>query len=90
MTKRPPFTDRETLLAWLNAFSPADRVHVARLLGDTKTTGALAAAADATVYDMTRDATAAAVAEQLELSVKQVRRAVEQHAARMRAQTAAD
>jgi hypothetical protein len=45
----------------------------------------LAAAADATIYGMTRDASQASVAAQLGLTPKQVKRAVEQHAVRLRA-----
>lgn len=79
-----PFTDHDTLMTWLAALSDADRVRTARLLGDTKTTGEMARLADATVFELTRHATAPAVAQQLGLSIKQVRRAVENHAARQR------
>lgn len=72
-------------MTWLNELSEVDRIRVARLLADTRTIRELADAADATVYELTRTATAAAVAERLGLSAKQVKRAVEQHAARLRA-----
>lgn len=87
---RPPFTDHDSLMTWLAALPEPDRVRTARLLGNTQTTRDLAAAADATVYEMTRQATASAVAAQLGLTVKQVRRAVENHSARQRARAVAD
>jgi hypothetical protein len=84
MATLPPRTV-EDLLAWLDELPPLERVHLARLLADTKTTRDLAAAGDATIHALTREATAAAVAEQLGLSAKQVKRAVEQHYSRLRA-----
>lgn len=84
MARRAPFTDLDTLIAWLNALTPADQVRTARLLADTRTSRDVAAVADATVYEMTRDDPAPAVAQRLGLTVKQVRRAVENHAARQR------
>jgi hypothetical protein len=79
VTKRPPFTDLPTLLAWLNDLSPVDRVRVARVIGDTKTIGAVAPVADAVVYDMTRTASREEVAARLGTSVRAVQRAVSNH-----------
>jgi hypothetical protein len=61
---------------------PADRGWIARLLGDTNTTRNLTAIADAVVYDMTRDASRADVAEQLGTTVWAVQRAVSTHIVR--------
>jgi hypothetical protein len=73
------------LRTWLGEFPPAERVHLARLLADTRTIGELAAIADATIYELTRDASSTDVAQQLGLSAKQVKRAVEQYYTRARA-----
>jgi hypothetical protein len=75
----------DDLRAWLDGLQPAERVHLARLLADTRTAGELAAMADATIYELTRHARSVDVAGQLGLSERQVRRAVEQHCARARA-----
>lgn len=64
---------------------PGDRVHLIRLLADTKTTGELAAIGDATIAELFATRTAAQTARELGLTVKQVRRAIEQHRARQRA-----
>lgn len=84
MATIPPRTV-DDLLAWLWELAPAERVHLARLLGNTKTAGAVAAVGDATIHALTRATAAAEVADQLDLSAKQVKRAVEQHFARQRA-----
>jgi hypothetical protein len=88
MTTRPPFRDRDELLRWLDGMRPADLVHTGRLLGEGVTARAVAARADQAIYEMTRTASQAAVAAELGLSAKQVKRAVEQHAARLRAEAA--
>ena len=78
MTRRP-FTDLPTLVAWLEDLPPVERIHIGRLLADTKTTGEVARVADAVVYEMTRTASRAEVAEQLGSSVSNVQRAVSNH-----------
>lgn len=83
-----PFSTREDLIAWLDTLPPADRVATCRMLGDTHTTGALAALADATVYAATRTGRAERVAADLDLTVQQVNRAVRNHNARARAAAA--
>jgi hypothetical protein len=80
-----PIRTREELTAWLDQLSPADRVATCRLLADTHTTGALSALADAAVYEATRHDKAAAVAEQYDLTPRQVQRAVANHNERVRA-----
>lgn len=81
MTRRAPFTNLPTLTAWLRELRPIERIRVARLLGDTKTTRELAAIADATVYEMTRTASRADVADELGTTVRAVQRAITNHIA---------
>lgn len=82
MSRRAPFTDLPSLLAWLDELRPADRVHLARLLADRATTGDLARYADATVYEMTRAASREAAAMELDMSVRAIQRAITNHIAR--------
>lgn len=72
-------------MTWLDQLTPADRVTVCRLLADRGTVGTLAALADATVYDATRSAKAAEVADAYGLTGRQVQRAVASHNERQRA-----
>lgn len=74
---------------WLADLPARKRVHVARLLADTRTARELAVLADETVAELFEHGTADQVAEQLDLSVAQVRRAIAQHRARQRRQEAA-
>lgn len=81
MTRRPPFTDLPSLITWLGELRPPERVQIARLLGDTVTGRELARLADATVYEMTRNASRAEVAAELGTTVRAVQRAVTNHIA---------
>lgn len=71
-------------MAWLDQLTPADRVTVCRLLADRSTYGTLAALADATVYEATRGAKAAEVAQAYGLTARQVQRAVANYNERMK------
>ncbi len=73
----------EDVLAWLDDMPAADAVRLARLLTDANTTKALAAAADRRVYAMTREMTAAKVAQELDTSLKSVRKAAERERDRL-------
>ncbi len=81
MTRRVPFTDLASLTAWLGELRPADRIHTARLIADTKTRGEMVRLANAEIYERTRDATTAQVAEQLGITERAVKRAVSEHRA---------
>ena len=81
---KSPFTDLDALLAALAALPPVERVHACRLLTVHETVSAIAALADATVYEMTRTATTPVVAEELGTTVRSVRRAVTTYLERTR------
>jgi hypothetical protein len=87
MTRRAPFNDLASLLTWLDELRPTDRVHVARLLADTRTSRELARFADATVYDMTRTASRVDTAAELGTTVRAVQRAITNHIARTGAES---
>ncbi len=74
--RRAPFHDLAELLAWLNALPPPERIHTARLLADRRTAATIGAMADGLVYEMTRAATHAEVAQQLSITPRSVRSAV--------------
>lgn len=78
------FTDLDELVRWLSELPPAERVRTCRLLADGATTAVVAQLADATIYRMTRESTAAAVAEELDITLRQVQRAVANHRERER------
>ncbi len=76
-------TDRETFLRALDAglacLPPADRVRAARLLADRSTSAHVSDGTDALVYQLTRSATYAQVAEQLGVAEPTVAKAVKRH-----------
>lgn len=81
MTRRVPFADLASLVAWLGELRPGDRIHTARLIADTKTRGEMVKLANAEIYERTRDATNADVAKELGITERAVKRAVSEHRA---------
>ncbi len=76
VTRRAPFTDLASLKAWLDELRPADRVRIARLISDAKTRAEMVKLADTEIYERTRDATNAAVAAELGITERIVKRAI--------------
>jgi hypothetical protein len=71
--------DRDDLLMWLRALPPLERARLARALADTETTQAIAKVGDEAVYELTRAATWAEVAELLGVAPATVNKAVSRH-----------
>lgn len=84
MAARKALTSLDDIRRWLAGMPEAQRVRTARLLADSNTTREIAVIADDTIAGLFADATAAQVAEKLDITVAQVRRAVAQHKARQR------
>lgn len=76
--------DREKILAWITSLPPLERARMARTIGDPGTRQAIGAVGDAAVYELTRSATWAEVAELLGVSVRTVNKAVTRHGASLR------
>lgn len=83
-----PFADADAVIAWLDSLGAPGNVQTARLLADGSTAGAIAAYADATVYELTRASTYPKVAAALGTTIRSVERAVGRHLARGRAEAA--
>jgi hypothetical protein len=79
VTRRAPFTDLASLTAWLRELRPSDRVRIARLIADGKTRAEMVKLADTEIYERTRDATNAQVAEELGISERIVKRAITEY-----------
>ncbi|GAA2623982.1 hypothetical protein GCM10010399_64180 [Dactylosporangium fulvum] len=79
MTRRVPFTDLASLKAWLGELRPADRIHTARLIADTKTRGELVQLANAEIYEHSRDHTTPETATHFGITDRAARRAISEH-----------
>lgn len=71
--------DRDEFLEWLKSLPALERARLARALANTETTKAIGALGDEAVYELTREATWADVAEKLGVSVATVNKAVSRH-----------
>lgn len=79
MTRRVPFTDLASLKTWLGELRPADRLHTARLLADTRVRRELADYANAEIYTYSRGNTGPEVAAHFGITERAVKRAISEH-----------
>jgi hypothetical protein len=77
--ERPPFTDVDQLVAWLDAMPPLDRARVAALLVDAETTRVVGRVRRTAVYQLTRSMTYADAAAELGCSASAINYAVTGH-----------
>lgn len=75
-------TTLDDLIDWLRALSPMERAKVAAVLVDARTTVAVAAIRREAIYEATRTASRAEVAEELGVSRQAIGKAITAHLAR--------
>lgn len=72
-----PFHDLPTLAAWLESLPEPERIQIARLIADTKTTAEAIRIADTAIYEATRTATRPEVAARFQITLSAVNKAVD-------------